>query len=59
MTPRDLDRAAVRIQRHQRRTERQRKRVLLAVVDASPVTVVNGMATTYYVRVTARTREES
>jgi hypothetical protein len=33
--------------------------VLLAVVDASPVTVVNGMATTYYVRVTARTREES
>ena len=34
MTPRDLDRAAARIHRHQRRTERQRKRVLLAVVDA-------------------------
>lgn len=41
MRPRDLDRAAVRIRRHQRRTERQRSRVLLAVMDAEMPDVIS------------------
>lgn len=60
MTPKQLqaqlDRAAARVLRHRRRVDRQRRRVLHAAVDAG--TSSGGCPGTYYVKVTARMRED-